>query len=203
MKTIARIAALALVSTVATVTTGGEGFNIAGGGNCYGDPRTEKRVLEYDTRGQLSRLEIYDDGKSSVVFRYEYDRAGRRVASRRYVPTDLQKPVMMQRLTLDAEGRLLQSEYLAPEGGVTMKITRDAQGRPVRSEVHEAPPSDEVSGQTSYAVSRAVDPNPLEGAGEDLLQPAPGEVATMWYPTVPTAGSETGSAVVSQFPALL
>lgn len=203
MKTLSRLAALVSLTTLtALTTTACEGFNIAGGDNCYGDPQTEKRVLEYDTRGRLSRLEIYDDGKPSVVFRYEYDRAGRRTESRRYVPTDLRKPAMIQRLTLDAEGRLLQSEYLTPEGSLTMEITRDAQGRPVRSEVHQTAPSDEVAGQTTAVLAQAVDPNPLEGAGEDLLQPAPGEVATMWYPRVPPPDAAEGNALAVQFPAL-
>jgi YD repeat-containing protein len=203
MKSIARIAALALVSTVAAVTTACEGFNIAGGGNCYGDPRTEKRVHEYDTRGRLSRLEIYENGAPSVVFRYEYDRAGRRVEARRYLPTDLRKPVRLERRSLDPEGRLLQANFLAPEGSLTMVVTRDAQGRPVRSEVLYGPASAEVAERSTYNPGELVDPNPLEGAGEDLLQPAPGEVATMWYPIGPTGGSADEYALAMQFPALI
>lgn len=180
MKTMTRLAALALVSSAATAC---EGFNIAGGGDeCYTQTVTEKRVHTYDTRGQLARLEIYANGEPSVVFRYEYDREGRRVESRRYHPTALDKPVLLERVTLDPEGRLLRSEYLSPAGGLLIGVTRDERGRPVHSEIQDTPPSDEVAGQTYVSVTNAVDPNPLEGEGDELVTPAPGEVATLLRP---------------------
>jgi YD repeat-containing protein len=185
MKTSARLAALALVSTAISALTACEGFTIAGGGDeCYTHHETEKRVHTYDSHGQLSQLEIHSNGAPKIVFRYAYDDAGRRVESRRYDPTALETPGMISRVRFDAAGHAVHSESLAGEGGVAIDITRDDRGRPVRSEVHRLPASGEVTRTTPYEITQSDDPNALEGAGEALLQPEPGEIATLWYPVV-------------------
>jgi hypothetical protein len=180
MKSITRLAALAFVSAVTTACDGGPVFGT--GEDCNDHPATERRVHAYDTQGRLSQLDIGMNGIPQVVFRYTYDDAGRRVESRAYPPEDLQTPVVIHRVEFDSAGGLARIEHLVHTGGVATVITRDAEGRPVRSEIHVLPATDTVAVDTASGVASMSDPTPLEGAGEDLLQPEPGQVATLWYP---------------------